>query len=118
MSMIGTQTRRVKPARRTARTDRPFGSGLIHFVAYAVTAADFVEPSDEDRAAVGAMFADDADWSARMAADANGDACEACGRPVERGELEGGLCNVCQNRAEEATMACLYYSAGMGWRSY
>jgi hypothetical protein len=88
-----------KPARRTARPTR-------------------LEPSDEDKAAAAAMFADDADWDARMAADANGDECEACGRPVERGELVGGLCNVCQCRAEEATMASQYAAAGMGWRSY
>jgi hypothetical protein len=98
-----------KPTRRTARPAAPFGAGLYP--------TRFV-PSDEDLAAVGPLFADVADWDARMAADADGDECEACGRPVERGELEGGLCNVCQCRAEEATMACLYYSAGMGWRSY
>jgi hypothetical protein len=118
MSMISTQTRRVKPTRRTARPHRPFAAGLTRFVSYAVTAPGFVEPSDEDRAAVGAMFADDADWSARMAADANGDECEACGRPAEHGELVGGLCDVCQGRAEEATMEYLYDSAGIGWPTY
>jgi methionyl-tRNA synthetase len=63
-------------------------------------------------------FGDDADWSTRMAADANGEECEACGRPVERGELEGGLCNVCQCRAEEHAIACRYAALGMGFRSY
>jgi hypothetical protein len=118
MSMISTKARNVKPTRRTARPFAPFGAGLVHYVPFAVAAADFVEPSDEDKAAAAALFSADADWSARMAADANGDHCEACGRPVERGELEGGLCNVCQCRAEEATIASLYGSVGMGFRSY
>jgi hypothetical protein len=63
-------------------------------------------------------FAEGADWCARMAADANGDRCEACGSPVECGELEQGLCDVCQCRAEEASMACEYYCAGLGWHTY
>lgn len=111
MSTMTAARLKIKPTRRPARPAAPFGAGVF-------PRPTRFEPSDEDRAAAAAMFGDDADWSARMAADANGDDCEACGRPVERGELEGGLCNVCQCRAEEATMASLYYSAGMGWRSY
>lgn len=68
MSIISTRTRRVKTARRTVRPDRPFGSGLTHYVAFAVTAPGFVEPSDEDRTAAALLFADDADWDARLAA--------------------------------------------------
>jgi hypothetical protein len=118
MSTMTAARSKIKPTRRTARPDAPFGAGILRFVPLAVTCPDHFEPSELDRAAAAAMFGADADWSARMAADANGDDCEACGRPVGRGELEGGLCNVCQCRAEEATTASLYYSAGMGWRSY
>jgi hypothetical protein len=107
-----------KPTRRTARPDAPFGAGILRFVPFAVTCPDDFEPSDEDKAAAARMFADDADWNARLAADANGEECEACGRPVERGEIEGGLCNTCQCRAEEATMASQYAALGMGFRSY
>jgi hypothetical protein len=110
MTILFDSTATRKPAR--------FGAGLSVFVPFAVTAPGFIEPSDADRAAVGSLFADIADWDARPAADASGDDCEACGRPVERGELVGGLCNVCQCRAEEATMASQYAAAGMGWKSY
>jgi hypothetical protein len=122
MSTMTAARPKIKPTRRTARPAASFGAGILRFAPFAVTYPDHFEPSAEDRAAAAAMFAADADadadWDARMAADANGDRCEVCGRPVERGELLGGLCNVCQCRAEEATMASLYYSAGMGWRSY
>jgi hypothetical protein len=118
MSTMTTARSKIKPTRRTARPDAPFGAGILRFVPFAVIYPDHFEPGDEDKAAAAAMFGDDADWDARMAADANGDNCEACNRPVERGELEGGLCNVCQCRAEEATMTSQYAAAGMGWRSY
>jgi hypothetical protein len=49
---------KVKPARKSARLDRPFGAGLFRFTPYAVTAPGFTEPSDEDRAAAALMFAD------------------------------------------------------------
>ena len=97
-----------KPTRRTARLAAPFGAGI-----YPTRTTRF-EPSDEDRAAAAAMFGVDADWPLRLIASE----CEACGRPVECGEIEGGLCNVCQCRAEAATMASQYAAAGMGWRSY
>lgn len=111
MSTMTAARPKIKPTRRTARPSAPFGTGVF-------PRPTRFEPSDEDRAAAAALFADDCDWAARMAADANGDNCEVCGRPVERGELEGGLCSVCQCRAEEATMASQYAAAGMGWRSY
>jgi hypothetical protein len=109
MTMISAKSRRVKPTRRIARPPAPFGAGVYP------TRARY-EPSDEDRAAAALMFADDADWDARMAAGI--ETCEACGRPVERGELECGLCCVCMARAEEASVACQYYGAGMGWHTY
>jgi hypothetical protein len=113
MSTMSPARRTVnrKPARRTARPSAPFGAGVFPRPTRS-------GPSDEDRAAAAAMFGVDADWDARMAADADGEECEVCGRPVESGELEGGLCNACRCRAEGAAMASLYFSAGMGWRSY
>jgi hypothetical protein len=59
--IICIPSRRVKLTRRTARHDRSFGAGLVHFVPIAVTAPGYVEPSDEDKAAAAAMFADDDD---------------------------------------------------------
>ena len=109
MSMISTKARRVKPTRHSARLSAPFGDG-VH-----PTRTRF-EPSDEDRAAAVLMFADDADWDARMAAGLG--TCEACGRPVEPGELECGLCCVCMTRAEESTLRSQYAGAGLGWHSY
>src|SRR5689334_15828587 len=102
MSMISTKSRRVKPTRHSARPAAPFGAG-VH------PARARFEPSDEDRAAAVLMFADDADWDVRMAAGL--EACEACGRPAEPGELEMGLCCVCMTRAEEATMRSQYAGA-------
>jgi hypothetical protein len=114
MSIIIGHRRPVKVTRRTPRPDAPFGAGILRFAPYGGTmpynVADLEWAAQE--------FGRDADWDARLAADANGEECHTCGRPVERGELEGGLCNVCQCRAEESTMACLYSSAGMGWKSY
>src|SRR5689334_17773367 len=103
MSIVTAKTRCVKLTRHTDRPAAPFGAG-VH-----PTRARF-EPTDEDRAAAVLMFADDADWDARMAAGI--EACEACGRPVEPRELECGLCCVCMTRAEEATMRSQY--AGVG----
>jgi hypothetical protein len=111
MSTMTAARPKIKPTRRTARPAAPFGAGVF-------PRPTRFEPSDEDKAAAVAMFAADAYWVARVAADANGDACEACGRPVERGELVGGLCNVCQCRAEEATMRSQYAGVGLGWHSY
>jgi hypothetical protein len=108
MSMISVEFRRVKPTRHSARPAAPYGAGVYP------TRTRF-EPSDEDRAAAVLMFADDADWDARMAA---GLECEACNRPVEPGELEMGLCCVCMTRAEEATMRSQYIGVGMGRHSY
>jgi hypothetical protein len=57
--IICTSDAKVKPVRRTARPGRPFGASLFRFTPYAITAPGLVEPSDEDRAAVGQLFADD-----------------------------------------------------------
>jgi hypothetical protein len=100
MSTMSPARPMVKTTRRTARPSAPFGAGIDPI-------RTRFEPSDEDRAAAAVMFGDDADWDARMAADANGEECEVCGRPVERCELQGGLCNACQIAAEEAAVACL-----------
>ena len=110
MTMISVESRRVKPTRRTARPPAPFGAGVY-------PRATRFEPSEEDRLWAAQSFGADADWCARMAADANGDRCEACGRPVGRGELEGGLCSVCMARAEAASVACADYGAGLGWHT-
>jgi hypothetical protein len=40
-------TPEVKPVRRTARPVAPFGSGLVRFIPFAVSAPGFIEPSDE-----------------------------------------------------------------------
>jgi hypothetical protein len=106
MTIISDRPRRVKPTRHTARPAAPFGAG-IH------PARIRFEPSDDDRRWAAQTFGDDdPDWDARLAAGL--ETCEACGRPAEPGELECGLCAVCMGRAEGATMASLYYSAGMG----
>lgn len=118
MSTMTAARLKIKPTRRTARPDAPFGAGLTRFVPFAVLAPGFVEPSDEDRAAVGPLFAGGADWDARAWSDAHGTHCEMCDRPVERGELVGGLCSACQDAAEEAMMTCQYGAVGLGWRSY
>ena len=109
MSMISTKARRVKPTRHSARPAAPFGAGVYP------TRTRF-EPSEEDRRWAAQSFADDADWEVRLIAGL--ETCEACGRPVEPGELECGLCSVCMARAEEASMASQYYGAGMGWHTY
>jgi hypothetical protein len=60
-TMIRAARPQVKAARHTARPVASFGAGLLRFVPFAVTAPGFAEPSDADRAAVGQMFADDAE---------------------------------------------------------
>ena len=83
-----------------------FGAGLFRFNHYAVTAPGFVEPSDDDRAAVGALFADESepDYDA-MAAEAEWyrqcesltpppGVCRSCGEPAE--DLNrSGWCDRC-----------------------
>jgi hypothetical protein len=107
--IINFPSRRVKPTRHSVRPSAPFGSGILPRPAR-------FEPPDEDKAAAVLMFADDADWDVLLIAGL--EACEACGRPAEPGELECGLCCVCMARAEEASIACQYYGAGMGWHTY
>lgn len=110
--IIVLQSRKVKATRHTDRPSAPFGVGIF------ARPVRF-EPSDEDRTAAAQMFGDlDGGWSARIAADANGDQCDVCRRPVERGELDQGLCTTCACRAEDAAMASQYAAAGMGWRCY
>jgi hypothetical protein len=109
MSTMTAARPKSKPTRRTARPAAPFGAGVFPRPARS-------GPSDADRRWAAQTFGDDADWDVRLAAGL--DACEACGRPVGRGELEQGLCDVCMSRAEEHTMASQYAAPGMGWRSY
>jgi hypothetical protein len=110
MTIISTTPRRVKPTRHSARPPAPFGAGVFPY-------RTRFEPSKEDRRWAAQVFGDDdPDWDVRLAAGL--ETCEACGRPVEPSEMECGLCSVCLSRAEEATMASLYYSAGMGWHTY
>jgi hypothetical protein len=87
-----------------------FGAGLFRFSTYAATAAGFVEPSDEDRAAVGQMFADyhsdpEPDWNKRAGEAAYLDNvssltpppgyCKSCRRPAEVNT--DGWCDVCDD---------------------
>jgi hypothetical protein len=51
-------TPKVKPVRNANRPAGRFGAGLFRVTPYAVTAPGFVEPTDEDRAAVRQLFAD------------------------------------------------------------
>ena len=90
------------------KSDRPFGMLPARERRMPYTQADL------DWAAQ--AFGDDADWDVRLIAGL--ETCEACNRPVEPGELECGLCSVCMTRAEEATVACQFYGAGMGWHTY
>jgi hypothetical protein len=95
---------------------RRFGADLFSFFTYAVTATRFVEPSDEDRAAVGQMFADyhtepepDGDTLAGEAAylDAVSSLtpplgyCKSCGRPAEVNA--DGWCDDCDNAIAKFT---------------
>lgn len=97
--IICTSDVKVKSSRRTARPAAPFGAGVF---------ARF-QPSAADQAWAAQAFGVDADWDVRLAAGV--ETCECCGRPVEL----GGLCDACETRAEEATMASLYYGAGLGY---
>jgi hypothetical protein len=109
MTIISTKSRRVKPTRHSARPAAPFGAGVY-------PKPSRFEPTDEDRRWAAQAFGDDdPDWDVRLA---DGIECEACGRPVEPGELECGLCCVCMTRAEEATMRSQYAGAGLGWHSF
>jgi hypothetical protein len=90
------------------KSDRPFGTLPARERRMPHTQADL------DWAA--RSFGDDADWDVRLAAGL--ETCEVCGRPVEPGELECGMCAVCMIRAEEASLTCQYYGAGMGWHTY
>jgi hypothetical protein len=107
-----------------------FGAGLLCYVPFAVLAPGFIEPSDEDRAAVGAMFADDEqatrlDEQALQAAwdDQFRDVpppagiCSACGDDAE--ELSWGLCPDClDDAATHAAIAGQNERAGLGYRVF
>lgn len=129
--IIGNSARRVQPTRKTARPDRPFGSGLTRFVPYAVLAPGFIEPADEDRAIVGQLFADaesepEPDWDA-LAAEAEWQAqyegltpppghCRSCGEPAEL--LPNGLCDACDDMADEIGTATTNRHFGLGNRVF
>jgi hypothetical protein len=70
MRIIAVASVPVKPTRVAPCIAAPFGAGLFRFSAYAVTAAGFREPSDEDRAACGSLFADAPDYDQRAAESA------------------------------------------------
>jgi hypothetical protein len=137
MSMISSKTGCVKPTRHSARPSAPFGAGIF-------PARTRFEPTEDDRQWAAQVFAADADWDVRMAegdevepdwdmlaAEAAyydtcavlgppplADRCEACGKAVEPGELEMGLCSRCMSSAEEHAIAAQYAALGMGWHTY
>jgi hypothetical protein len=109
--------------------NRIFGHGLVRFVAFAVVAPGFVEPSDEDKAAAAAMFADgpesDYDLLAGEAAFlASCDAlspppagiCRSCGQPAEG--LTYGYCFACDDAGTEATVKGENGRAGLGYQVF
>lgn len=102
--IIAISTLKVKATRHSARPVATFGEGVFTR-RQPFTAAEY--------AATGELFSDYGDWAALMLAGK--EACEACGRPVHRGELRHGLCDCCEARAEEASMASLYYGAGLAY---
>jgi hypothetical protein len=129
MSIISTRTRRVKSTRHTSRPAAPFGAGLTRFVAFAVTAPGFVDPSDEDKAAAAAMFArdDEPDYDLFAGEAAFLASCEAmtpppvghcrsCGQPSEA--LSYGLCDACDDAGTEATIKGENGRAGPGYRVF
>ena len=128
MSMISTRTRRVKPARRTARSSAPFGAGLVRFVPFAVTAPGYVEPSDADKSAAAAMFADaepDFDMLAGEAAFiASSEAltsppatrCRSCGELADVNAV--GYCDRCDDLGTDATIKGQNGRAGLGYRVF
>jgi hypothetical protein len=112
MSIISVHRPPVKPTRRTPRPPGPFGAGLFTFIPLAVMATGFVEPSDEDRAAVVAIFADaEPDYEDRAAefewnrqfedtAPLPGH-CRSCGQPAELDRF--GYCDPCNVIIDKAT---------------
>jgi hypothetical protein len=128
MSMISTRTRRFKPTRRTARPAASFGAGLNFFVPLAVVAEGFVEPTDEDKAAVAQMFADGPEPEWDMAGEAAfvdamsaltpppADVCRSCGQAAEVDR--DGLCFNCERDGTGASMACVNRHFGLGNRVF
>lgn len=104
--ILVVNTPRVKPTRRSPRTLAPFAAGLF-------ARRERFQPSAEDAAWAAQVFGADADWDVRLMTGL--ETCEACGRPTPCGALVGGLCEHCEARAEEASQASLYYSAGLGY---
>lgn len=102
--IVALSTPRVKPTRHTGRPVAPFGQGILTR-RQPFTAAEY--------ASTGELFADYGDWAALMLAGL--ESCECCNRPVRKGELHGGLCDCCESRAEEATVASMYLGAGLGY---
>ena len=125
--MICTASPKVKPARRTARPSAPFGSGLFRFVAFAVTAAGYAEPSDADRAAAATMFTGEPDYDQLAGEAAYLDSCAALTPPPVEvcrscGELaeisRAGYCDACDDAGTEATIAGVNGRAGLGYRVF
>jgi hypothetical protein len=121
--------RKVKATRRNARPAAPFGSGLVRYVAFAVTAPGFVEPSDEDRAWAAREFADgpEPDYDT-LAGEATALAamealspppagtCRSCGQPVD--SPSDVYCDACDDAGTEATIKGENGRAGLGYRVF
>lgn len=105
-------TPRVKPVRKSPRPAAPFGAGIFP------ARRQRFEPTAEERAWAAAEFSDYDGWEGRLIAGLEACICEACSRPVRSGELHHGLCDVCESAAEDASMASLYGSAGLGFCSH
>jgi hypothetical protein len=122
--MMCVSSTKVKATRNTSRPAAPFGRGILRFVAFAVTAPGFVEPSIEDRMAAAQMFGDagepDYDTLAgESAAVTSMEAmtpppaglCRSCGEPAE-----ALYCDACDDAGTAATIAGESYRAGAGYR--
>jgi hypothetical protein len=111
--ILCTPSLKVKPTRRTARPSAPFGSGILPTRR---TRKPRFEPTAADAAWASQTFGVDADWDAHLTAGFQH--CEVCNRPVAKGALVGGLCDRCEARAEDATMASGYFAAGLAYAAH
>lgn len=129
MSTMTAARPKIKPTRRTARSDAPFGAGLTRFVPFAVTAPGYVEPSDEDNAWAAANLNDEPEpywdamaeeaaylaWCEAMTPPPAGH-CRSCGEPAETDR--DGLCDRCEREGIAATIAGENGRAGLGYRVF
>jgi hypothetical protein len=135
MSRMAPLAAKVKATRHTSRPDAPFGAGILRSAPYygrqPFTAADLEWAAQE--------FGRDADWDARMAADAGPDwdtlagearfvdaasdltppvrACRSCGEPAD--DLNApGWCDRCDREGTDASIACVNARFGLGHRVF